>query len=133
MGKAGWILVATVLAATLAAALADADGPAPGPPQGALPGPPPGPPPGPLILACRDRGQPGQGATLVLDLARRRLVSSTNEGPTILFGDRDVPLQVGPATVEWEVAHNVYTLSRATLELDVVGRVYLCAIAPRQF
>jgi hypothetical protein len=86
----------------------------------------------PTILACRDRQDPGIGATLVFDLAHKRLVRSTNEGPTILFDDRDVPVVVTPATIEWEVAHNTYTLNRATLELDVLGRIYVCQIAKRQ-
>jgi hypothetical protein len=87
---------------------------------------------GPVILVCRDREDPGIGATLVFDLARKRLVRSTNEGPTILFDDRDVPVIVTPATIEWEVAHNTYTLNRATLELDVIGRIYVCQRAQRQ-
>lgn len=86
----------------------------------------------PTILVCRDREDPGIGATLVFDLARKRLVRSTNNGPTILFDDRDVPVQVGAGTIEWEVAHNTYTLNRATLELDVIGRIYVCQIAQKQ-
>ena len=42
------------------------------------------------------------------------------------------PVQVTAATIEWEVAHNTYTLSRATLELDAIGRVYFCQLAKRQ-
>jgi len=96
-------------------------------------GPAHAPPPDPLtIVVCRDRQDPGIGGTLVLDLGRRRLVRSTNEGPTILFDDANVPLVVTPATVEWEVAHNTYVLNRATLELNVIGRIYVCQIAPRQ-
>jgi hypothetical protein len=83
-------------------------------------------------LACRDREDPGTGATLVFDLARRRLVRSSNIGDTILFDDRDLPVRIDAAAIEWEVAHNTYTLNRATLELDVIGRVYLCQIAKRQ-
>jgi hypothetical protein len=91
------------------------------------------PPPDPLtIVVCRDRQDPGIGGTLVLDVGRRRLVRSTNEGPTILFDDANVPLLVTPAMIEWEVAHNTYVLNRATLELNVIGRVYVCQIAPRQ-
>jgi hypothetical protein len=84
------------------------------------------------ILVCRDRQDPGIGATLVFDLARKRLVRSTNEGPTILFDDHDVPVIVTPATIEWEVAHNTYTLNRATLELAVIGRIYGCQRAQKQ-
>ena len=83
-------------------------------------------------IACRDREDPSAGATLVFDLSRRRLVRASGSGPTILFDDRDIPVRVTAATVEWEVAHNAYTLSRATLELDVIGRVYLCQLAKRQ-
>jgi hypothetical protein len=86
----------------------------------------------PVILVCRDRQDPGIGAALVFDLARKRLVRSTNEGPTILFDDHDVRVTVTPATIEWEVAHNTYTLNRATLELDVIGRVYVCQRAQKQ-
>ena len=85
-----------------------------------------------IILVCRDRQDPGIGGTLVLDIERKRLVRSTNNGPTILFDDHDIPLVVTPGTIEWEVAHNTYTLNRATLELDVLGRVLVCQIAPRQ-
>jgi hypothetical protein len=96
-------------------------------------GPPSSPPHDPLtILVCRDRQDPGIGGTLVLDVGRRRLVRSTNEGPTIVFDDANVPLVVTPATIEWEVAHNTYVLNRATLELNVIGRIYVCQIAPRQ-
>jgi hypothetical protein len=84
------------------------------------------------ILVCRDREDPGIGATLVFDLGRRRLVRSTNEGPTILFDDHDVPVRVGAGTIEWEVAHNTYTLNRATLDLAVIGRIYVCQIAKKQ-
>ena len=86
----------------------------------------------PVNLVCRDRQDPGIGATLVLDLEHRRLVRSTNEGPTILFDDHNVPVRVTPATVEWEVAYNTYTLNRATLELAVIGRIYLCQIVQNQ-
>jgi hypothetical protein len=87
---------------------------------------------GPVTLVCHDRQDPGIGATLVFDLARRRLVRSTNEGPNILFDDHDVPVTVTPGTIEWEVAHNDYTLNRATLELAVIGRIYLCQRVQRQ-
>jgi hypothetical protein len=110
-----------VISLTLLCGRANADGPAASPPSDPL-----------TILVCRDRQDPGIGGTLVLDLGRRRLVQSTNEGPTILFGDRNVPLVVTPAAIEWEVAHNTYVLNRATLELDVIGRIYVCQIAPRQ-
>ena len=86
----------------------------------------------PTILACRDREDPSVGATLVFDLARKQLVSSSGVGDTILFNDHHVPVRVSPAAIEWEVAHNTYTLNRATLELDVLGRVYLCQIAKKQ-
>jgi hypothetical protein len=46
--------------------------------------------------------------------------------PSILFDDRDLPVRVDAAAIEWEVADNTYTLNRATLELDVIGRVYRC-------
>ena len=86
----------------------------------------------PTILVCRDRQDPGIGATLVFDLARKRLVRSTNIGPNILFDDHNIPVVVTPGTIEWEVAHNDYVLDRATLELSVIGRIYICQIAPRQ-
>lgn len=72
------------------------------------------------------------GATLVFDLGRHLLVRSTNIGPTILFDDRDVRVHVDAGAIEWEVAHNTYTLNRATLELDVTGRVYVCQVARNQ-
>jgi hypothetical protein len=81
---------------------------------------------------CRDREDPSVGATLVFDLGRKRLISSSGIGDTILFHDRDVPVAVSPAAIEWEVAHNTYTLNRVTLELDVIGRVYVCQLAKRQ-
>ena len=86
----------------------------------------------PVILVCHDRQDPGIGATLAFDLERKRLVRSTNEGPTILFDDHNVPVTVTPATIEWEVAHNTYTLNRATLELDVIGRIYVCQRTQKQ-
>jgi hypothetical protein len=92
----------------------------------------PGPADPLTTVACRDREDPSVGATLVFDLARRRLVSSSNIGDTILFNDRDLPVRVSAAAIEWEVAHNTYTLNRATLELDVIGRVYFCQVAKRQ-
>jgi hypothetical protein len=83
-------------------------------------------------LTCRDREDPSVGATLVLDLAARRLVSSAGIGDTILFNDRNLPVVVSPSAIEWEAAHNTYTLDRVTLELDVIGRVYFCQLARRQ-
>lgn len=83
-------------------------------------------------LACRDREDPSVGATLVFDLARQRLVSSSGIGDTILFRDRDVPVRVTTSEIEWEVAHNPYRLDRVTLELNVIGRVYLCRLAKPQ-
>jgi hypothetical protein len=114
---------ATALGASLltTALAALADGPAPALPHDPL-----------TMLVCRDRQDPGIGGTLVLDVGRRRLVRSTNEGPTILFDDANVPLVVTPGTIEWEVTHNTYQLNRATLELTVIGRIYVCQIAPRQ-
>jgi hypothetical protein len=105
------------------AEIARADGPGPLPST---------PPPDPLTtVVCRDREDPSVGATLVFDLARNLLVSSSNVGDTILFGDRNVRVRVNPAAIEWEVAYNTYTLNRATLELDVIGRVYFCQLAQR--
>ena len=83
-------------------------------------------------LTCRDREDPSVGATLVFDLGRQRLVSSSGIGDTILFRDRDVPVRVTDAEIGWEVAHNPYRLNRTTLELNVIGRVYLCQLAKRQ-
>jgi hypothetical protein len=83
-------------------------------------------------IACRDREDPSVGATLVFDLGRGLLVSSSGIGDTILFRDRNVPVRVTPAEIEWEVAHNPYRLNRATLELNVIGRVYVCQLAKRQ-
>jgi len=83
-------------------------------------------------ITCRDREDPSVGATLVFDLARKRLVSSSGIGDTILFRDRDVSVHVTDAEIDWEVAHNPYRLDRVTLELNVIGRVYLCQLAKRQ-
>jgi hypothetical protein len=83
-------------------------------------------------VTCRDREDPGIGATLAFDLAGKRLVSSSGIGDTILFNDRDVPVAVTPAAIKWEVAHNTYVLNRVTLELSVIGRIYLCQLAKRQ-
>ena len=83
-------------------------------------------------ITCRDREDPSVGATLAFDLARQRLVSSSGIGDTILFHDRDMPVHVTAAAIEWEVAHNPYRLDRVTLELSVIGRVYLCQLAKRQ-
>ena len=85
-----------------------------------------------VLLVCRDRQDPGIGATLVFDLARKQLVRSSNIGPNILFDDHNVPVKVTPGTIEWEVAHKDYVLDRATLELAVVGRVYVCQRVQRQ-
>ena len=86
----------------------------------------------PMTITCRDREDPSVGATLVFDLSRNLLVSSSGIGDTILFRDRDVPVRVTAAAIEWEVAHNPYRLDRVTLELNVIGRVYLCQLAKRQ-
>jgi len=83
-------------------------------------------------ITCRDREDPSVGATLVFDLLRQRLVSSSGIGDTILFRDRDVPVRVSASQIAWEVAHNPYRLNRTTLELNVIGRVYLCQLAKRQ-
>ena len=83
-------------------------------------------------ITCRDREDPSVGATLAFDLARQRLLSSSGIGETILFHDRDVPVHVTASEIEWEVAHNPYRLDRVTLELNVIGRVYLCQLAKRQ-
>ena len=80
-------------------------------------------------LVCRDREDPRTGATLVLNLVRKRLIDSSGSGGTILFGDSSLPLKVTPAMVEWEAGGNTFVLNRATLELDVTGRVFLCQIA----
>jgi hypothetical protein len=83
-------------------------------------------------ISCRDREDPSVGATLIFDLARKRLVSASGVGDTIWFRDRDVPIAVTPAAITWETAHNTYTLNRVTLELGVAGRVYVCQLAKRQ-
>jgi hypothetical protein len=83
-------------------------------------------------ITCRDREDPSVGATLVFDLGRGLLVSSSGIGDTILFRDRDVPVHVTAAEIAWEVAHNPYRLNRVTLELNVIGRVYVCQLAKRQ-
>src|SRR5579862_4641033 len=83
-------------------------------------------------LVCRDREDPRTGATLVLNLVRKRLIDSSGSGGTILFGDSSLPLKVTPAMVEWEAGGNTFVLNRATLELDVTGRVFLCQIAKNQ-
>lgn len=113
-----WGALAVAIGIALSAAEARADGPGPIDPL--------------TTITCRDREDPSAGATLVFDLAEKLLVRSSGSGPTILFDDRNVPVEVTPATIEWEVAHNTYTLSRATLELDVIGRVYFCQLAKRQ-
>ena len=83
-------------------------------------------------ITCRDREDPNVGATLAFDLGRGLLVSSSGIGDTILFRDHNVPVRVAAADIEWEVAHNPYRLDRVTLELNVIGRVYLCQLAKRQ-
>ena len=108
-------------ALAICAGFARADGPLPAVPSNGL-----------VTIACRDREDPGVGATLVFDLARRRLVSSSNMGHNILFDDRDVPVHVSTAAIDWQVAQNSYMLNRTTLELNVAGRVYLCRLAKRQ-
>jgi hypothetical protein len=119
--KSALVLISLALSGSIACGAAHADGPAPSAPPSPL-----------ATLVCRDREDPGTGATLVFDLGRRLLVSSSNVGDTILFDDRNVPVRLSPAAIEWEVAHNTYTLNRATLELDVIGRVYFCQLAQRQ-
>lgn len=83
-------------------------------------------------LVCRDREDPRVGATLVFNLARKRLIDSSGTGGTILFGDGALPLKVTPATIEWEAGGNTFWLNRATLELNVAGRVFLCQIGKNQ-
>jgi hypothetical protein len=83
-------------------------------------------------LVCRDREDPRVGATLVLNLARKRLIDSSGTGGTILFGDGALPLKTSPAQIEWEAGGNTFWLNRATLELNVAGRVFLCQIAKNQ-
>jgi hypothetical protein len=83
-------------------------------------------------LVCRDREHPDVGATLVFNLARKRLIDSSGTGGTILFGDSSLPLKVTPAAIEWEAGENTFRLNRATLELDVIGRVFFCQIARNQ-
>jgi hypothetical protein len=64
---------------------------------------------------------------------RAQAVGAIDErGPTILFDDHNVPVTVTPGTIEWEVAYNTYTLNRATLELAVIGRIYVCQRMQRQ-
>jgi hypothetical protein len=88
---------------------------------------------GPLTtLVCRDRERPDVGATLVFNLARKRLIDSSGTGGTILFGDGALPLKVTPAAIEWEAGGNTFVLNRATLELNVDGRIFLCQIAKNQ-
>ena len=89
---------------------------------------------GPLTatLVCRDRERPDVGATLVFNLARKRLIDSSGTGGTILFGDGALPLKVTPAAIEWEAGGNTFVLNRANLELDVDGRVFLCQVAKNQ-
>jgi hypothetical protein len=113
-----WMVLALAASVVLSCRVAAADEPGPTAPL--------------TTVTCRDREDPSAGATLVFDLARGRLLRSSGSGPTILFDDRDIPVRATPATIEWEVAHNAYTLNRVTLELDVIGRVYVCQLAKRQ-
>ena len=83
-------------------------------------------------LVCRDRDHPEIGATLVFNLARKRLIDSSGTGGTILFGDGAIPLKVTPAAIEWEAGGNTFWLNRATLELNVINRVFFCQIAQNQ-
>ena len=83
-------------------------------------------------LVCRDRDHPEVGATLVLNLARKRLIDSSGTGGTILFGDGAIPLKMTPAVIEWEAGGNTFWLNRATLELNVINRVFVCQIAQNQ-
>jgi len=108
VNKASLVVVFLGLSGSAACGVARADGPGPSPVA---------PPPNPLTtIVCRDREDPSAGATLVFDLARHLLVSSSNVGDTILFNDRNVRVRLSPAAIEWEVAHNTYTLNRATSE-----------------
>ena len=109
---------AAALLLVLGARHAAADGPGPASPL--------------TTLVCRDRERPDVGATLVLNLARKRLIYSSGTGGTILFGDGSLPLKVTPAVIEWEAGGNMFWLNRATLELNVVGRVFFCQIARNQ-
>jgi hypothetical protein len=114
--KLATILTSAVLVLVCRAALADEPGAA-----------------NPLTtLVCRDREDPRVGATLVFNLARKRLIDSSGTGGTILFGDGSLPLKMTPATIEWEAGGNIFWLNRATLELDVIGRVFFCQIARNQ-
>lgn len=110
----------SVLALPLLCQVAAADAPGP---QGDAPL---------TTLVCRNREDPQVGATLVLNLVRKRLIDSSGIGGTILFGDGALPLKVTPAMIEWEAGGNTFWLNRATLELDVDGRVFLCQIAKNQ-
>jgi hypothetical protein len=93
----------------------------------------PGPEPSPLTtVACRDRENPRVGATLVFNIARKRLIDSSGSGGTILFGDSSLPVKVTPAVIAWEAGGNAFVLNRATLELDVANRVFVCQIAKNQ-
>jgi hypothetical protein len=120
--KPGVIVVAASLFASVTGPAAYADGPGPATPA----------PPDPLTtVVCRDRERPEVSATLVFNIARRRLVQSSGVG-TILFGDNSIPAKVTPATIEWEAGGNTFWLNRATLELDVNGRVFFCQLARNQ-
>jgi hypothetical protein len=122
-GRHDWLKLAillVVLALPLFCEVAAADAPGP---QGDAPL---------TTLVCRYREDPRVGGTLVLNLARKRLIDSSGIGGTILFGDGALPLKVTPAMIEWEAGGNTFWLNRATLELDVDGRVFLCQIARNQ-
>jgi hypothetical protein len=110
------ILVGLVLAVAFQFAAADEPGPA-----NSL-----------TTLVCRDRDHPDVGATLVFNLARKRLIDSSGTGGTILFGDGALPVVVTPAAIQWDAGNNNFRLNRATLELDVINRVFFCKIAKNQ-
>jgi hypothetical protein len=80
-------------------------------------------------LVCRDRDHPDVWATLVFNLARKRLIQSSGTGGTILFGDGALPVTVTAAAIHWQASQNTFRLNRATLELDVINRVFFCRIA----
>src|ERR1700729_3536193 len=83
-------------------------------------------------LVCRDRDRPDVGATLVFNLARKRLIDSSGSGGTILFGDGSLPVKMNTGVIEWDAGGNSFLLNRATLELDVANRVFFCRIARNQ-
>ena len=83
-------------------------------------------------LVCQDRDHRKVAATLVFNLARKRLIDSSGTGGTILFGDGSLPVTVTPAAIQWQASQNTFRLNRATLELDVINRVFFCQIAKNQ-